>query len=338
MGTTVKTQGLLRRGQVLYSTSVGRTKKSRGRVSAVITLTSKTNPTSPPTKVKPLPKVIPRSSTLQSSDLKVFDIPDELLIDHTDNPNEQDDATFDRIVQGIRTDGFDEPLIVVPSLKEQNKYIIVSGHHRRKAGKVAGMVKFPCVIKSGWDQDKVDMELVARNIARGKINPQKFTLLVDKLRKKGYDEAIIQAQMGFTQSDAFEKLYKRIEQSLPKAARKKLAEAKENIKSVDGLSSVLNKIFTEHGSDLNHGFMVFDFGGKTHHYVPTDKMLDKYIEKLEQRCRDENLSITDVFKHLLQDTNSIPVKKIIKIKPGKPKVVVSIKPNGEISSTQTFAV
>lgn len=257
------------------------------------------------TKVKPRPKK--KTPALEGSSLKVMDIPDELLLDHSDNPNEQDEETFDLLVQQIREDGFDEPLTVVPSIREPGKYLIFSGHHRRRAGKVTGMTKFPAVIKEGWDEDKVAIELVSRNQLRGKFNPEKFTALVTKLKTNGYDLAMIRAQMGFTKSDAFEKLYKQVEAALPAAAAKKLREAKEKVTSVDGLSSVLNGIFTEHGADLKHGFIVFNFGNQTHHYVETDKELHAMMEKLEERCRSEGCDIRSVFKSLLRDTNNLPV-------------------------------
>jgi ParB/RepB/Spo0J family partition protein len=259
--------------------------------------------TMPGRKVKLV--VPPQPPKLKASKLQVFDIPDDLLLDHSDNPNEQDDSTFDLLVQHIRDDGFDEPITVVPSLKEKGKYLIVSGHHRRKAGKLAGMGSFPSVIKQGWDEDKAAMELVSRNALRGKLNPEKFSALVNKLRTKGYDLAIIQAQMGFTKSDAFQKLYQQAMDALPKAAKAKLADAKETIKSVDGLSSVLNNIFTEHGSDLDHGFIVFNFGNKDHHYVETDNELHGMMTRLEERCRNENLDIRVIFKTLLRDPNRI---------------------------------
>lgn len=297
-----------------------------------------------PVKIKPRPTTKPSTPVEPSSTsaaplvatpstLQVMDIPDELLIDHEDNPNEQDDTTFDRLCQQIREDGFDEPLTVVPSLREPGKYLIFSGHHRRKAGKVIGMASFPAVVKEGWDEDKVAMELVSRNVMRGRLNPEKFTKLVEKLRTRGYDQALIQAQMGFTKTDEFEKLYKQVSDALPPAARKKLASVKENIKSVDGLSSAINHIFTEHGSDLKHGFIVFDFGGKQHHYVPTDKELHLLMEKLEQRCRDENLNISDLFKNLLRDTNAVPTRpqsKVIAVSKVAPRKLV--RPNGTVQA------
>lgn len=278
----------------------------------------------------PIKRLVPVNPTLSltASSLKVFDIPDELLIDHDDNPNEQDDTTLDRLTQQIKEDGFDEPLIVVPSLKHPGKYLIVSGHHRRRGGKLAGMTSFPCVVKQGWDEDKADIELVSRNILRGKLNPEKFSALTNKLLKKGYDLALIRAQMGFTKTDAFEKLYKQASDALPPAARKRLADAKERITSVDGLSSVLNDIFTEHGADLKHGFVVFNFGGKKHHYIECDLETHKMMEALEERCRSEGTDIRAVFKGMLAGDKKTSTpdtgKRLPKFRsPPKPAVVTN---------------
>lgn len=249
--------------------------------------------------IRPKAKPELKQTRLEVSSLKVFDVPDDLIDEHDQNPNIQDDTTFDVLCQKIRDDGFDEPLLLVPNMKKPGRYLIFSGHHRRRAGKVIGMTKFPGIIKHGWDEDKADMELVSRNMLRGKLNPEKFTALYDKLKLKGYDDALIRAQMGFTKTDAFEKLYKQVEAAVPKEARKKLADAKETITSVDGLSSTLNNIFREHGADLEHGFIVFNFANKTHHHVPCDKELNKLMEQIEERCRNDGINISDVFKELL---------------------------------------
>lgn len=244
----------------------------------------------------------------KSTSLQVFDIPIDQLLDSENNPNEQDEATFDQLVAGIKADGFDEPVIVVPQTAlnqatgqsvETGKYIIVSGHHRKKAAAALKFTHVPCVIKSGWDEDKKDVELVRRNMLKGKLNPEKFTALFQKLSMKGIDQAVLKLQMGFTKSDAFDKLYRAVESNLPASQKKKLAEAKETIKSVDGLSSVLNSIFTEHGSDLDHGFVVFSFGGKDHIYIECDSALHKMMRNLTDDVRAKGGNATEVMKQLV---------------------------------------
>jgi hypothetical protein len=111
-------------------------------------------------------------------------------------------------------------------------------------------------------------------------------------------------------------VYRDIRKALPKSHKKKLDEAKETIRSVDDLSSVLNTIFKEHGSELDKGFMVFSFGGKDHHYIPVDDELNKRIKALEKKVEKEGIDITDVFKDLLKDYEPKTTKRFKVVKHG----------------------
>jgi hypothetical protein len=262
-----------------------------------------------PIPVKPKP----------SSIVAVVDIPLDMLVGHDDNPNEQDEATFDQVVQSIREDGFDEPILVtqIGSGENAGKFEIVSGHHRVKGARVLNMEAVPAIVKAGWSGTKVQVELVKRNMLRGNLNPEKFTALYNRIIKAGNDEALTKVQMGFTKEDAFKKIYKGIEKALPPSQKKKLAQAKENIKSVDGLSSVLNTIFKEHGADLDHGFVVFAFGGKQHHFIECDPQLDKMMKNLEAEVKDKGLFMADVMKHIVSNIDLTKVKPSGKVEERK---------------------
>jgi hypothetical protein len=248
----------------------------------------------------PAPKKKPEA--LKRSTLEVMDIPLDRLIPSPENPNEQDDTTFDELVEALRKDGCDEPIIVVPQKvdgRDTGKYYIASGEHRYKGAKFLGWKTIPGIVKPGWSDDERKIALVRRNMLRGALNPEKFTKLYGELAKK-YDKELLKRLMGFTKTDAFEKVYKAIESSVTPKQRKQLAEAKETIKSVDDLSSVLNTIFKEHGSELDFGFMVFSFGGKNHHYFKTDAELDKLLKKLEATLQSQGMDATEFFKGALR--------------------------------------
>lgn len=239
---------------------------------------------------------------VKKSTLNVFDIDIELIDASEENPNEEDDATFDDLVESVRAEGIDEPCIVVPRLdalnRETGRYWMASGYHRCKAARVIGLKQVPCVVKQGWDDDKRKIELVKRNILRGSLNPEKFTKLYNDIAKR-YDKELLKKLMGFTKSDAFDKVYMAVEKSLGAKQKQKLAEAKETIKSVDDLSSVLNTIFKEHGSELSNGFLVFSFGGKNHHYVAIDAELEEKIKKVEKKAEKDGVQVKDVLKQVL---------------------------------------
>jgi ParB/RepB/Spo0J family partition protein len=259
--------------------------------------------------------VTQRSDLQESKRLKVFEIPIERLVEHQDNPNQQDEKTFDEIVERMRTEGFDEPIIVVPEIKagkQTGNFIITSGHHRKRAGVTLGYKTIPGVIREGWNEDRIAIELVARNALRGNLDPHKFTKLYDRLTKR-YDPAQIQKMTGLNQKKQLDALIKRVQDKLPVKAKKKLEEAKEEIKSVDDLTGILNNIFREHGSELDYGFMVFSQGGKKHVYIKIDSETQQKLDGLAKQVEDAEVSMPDFFKTILSD-DKLTANVISKVK------------------------
>lgn len=235
-----------------------------------------------------------------------FDCPIDILVEHSENPNEQNEKTFDELVERIRTEGVDEPIMVYPELKRgqpTGRFVIFSGHHRKKAAQAAGLTTVPIIIREGWDEDRAAVELIARNQLHGNLNPHKFSKLYMRLEKR-YSPEQLKRMMGFTEKKAFEQVFKNIRDQLPAKAKKKLDEAKETVKSVEDLSSVLHDIFEKHGSELDHSLLTFSFGGKTHYYFEvdnvTDKMLKEFVAKLSD---DAPMMAGAVFKRLMADPN-----------------------------------
>jgi hypothetical protein len=269
--------------------------------------------TAPPSKVKAA--VTPGETA--STTVKVYDIPIDKITLWEENPNVQDDKTFDLLVEKIRTDGFDEPVHVAPDPRKTGWYTMVSGEHRYKAAKLLKFKKLPAIIHYDWDETKRDIEGMARNNLRGTTDPEKFVRLYDKLKRAGLEEALIKAQMGFTKEQAFKKLYAGVEKSVTPAQRKKLQDAKETIKSVDDLSAVLNGIFREGGTDMDKGFLVFSFEGKKHHYVPIDRDTEKRLAALEAKCAENGVAMATVVKEWV--TNGVSSNAKIKAPPAKAK-------------------
>lgn len=246
---------------------------------------------------------------IEHSKLNVFDIPLALLVAHEDNPNTQSEKVFDELVERIRQEGFDEPIIVYPEIIRGNptgKYKIASGHHRAKAAELAGFDKVPAIIREGWDEDRALIELTARNALRGNLDPVLFTKTYNKL-KDTYGEDQLRKMMGLTDKKQFAALYKGVRAQLTPRQQKKLDEAKEEIKSVDDLSQVLNEIFREHGTKIDRSMLVFSFGGKNHLYIKVDKTTFDRIKKLSEECEDGEAEMGRVFDHLLSkhDTGTL---------------------------------
>jgi hypothetical protein len=257
-----------------------------------------------------------KTVTLQRSKLEVVDIAIEDLIPDGDNPNQQDESTFDLLVDEIREHGFDEPIQVRPHPTEAGKYQISSGHHRAKAATVIGMESIPAIIKEYSDRDQ-KISLVKRNTLRGDMDKTKLAKLYHDVAK-GRDAVQVQRELGFTNPKKFEAMIDEVSKTLTPKQKAKLANAKEDIKSMDDLSSVLNRIFKESGSEVEKGYMVFSFGGKKHHYYQIDDKTSKKLELINKMCEDHDLSLVEVMQSIVADAE-LPTteKSAIKKRPTK---------------------
>ena len=70
-------------------------------------------------------------------------------------------------------------------------------------------------------------------------------------------------------------------------------KAKGEIKTVDQLSNILNEMFAKYGDDLKYGFMVFEFGGKTHYWIKMNNKLKKKMQGLADECRETGGSLSE---------------------------------------------
>jgi polyhydroxyalkanoate synthesis regulator phasin len=259
---------------------------------------TKVNAKRPP---KPTPTK-PKKSTFE-----IIMVPVEDLIPDEDNPNSMNETTFDALCEEIQEQGFDEPLLVRASPTQEGKYEIGSGHHRHKAGIVVGLKELPCVVKHWTDREK-KMALTKRNVMRGDMDKTKLRKLYEDL-VKGQDPAQVQREMGYTDRKKFEAIIDEAGKSLPTKQRKKLAEAKETIKTMDDLSSVLNRIFKESGSELDDGYLVFSFGGKNHHYFQIGQETEDKLQAIQAYCDENNVPYIEAMASILRqaDVTNIPI-------------------------------
>jgi hypothetical protein len=133
---------------------------------------------------------------------------------------------------------------------------------------------------------------------RGEHNPAKFTKLVDSLENT-YTPDQLADMMGFKDIESFEKLYQREQEEDNEKANEGVADAKEEMNLIDGLSLILNKLFAEFGDTVPFSFMFFLYGSKTHMVVQTNTKLKKMLEVIAQRCVKDGLDINLVLTGLL---------------------------------------
>lgn len=186
------------------------------------------------------------------------------VVEYEDNPNEMSDDMFSLLVEEIAESGWLVP-IQVAGPDPDGTYRLIGGHHRKKAALVLGIEEVPAIVVDPvvFDRDRQEIQVVKQNVLHGDLNPEKFTALFNKLAQR-YDADLLRREMAFTKSDAFNKVYLDAKKALPPEMQAKLEEVREELKTVDDLSLVLNRLFTDYGSTVKFHAMFFSWGGRDH--------------------------------------------------------------------------
>lgn len=98
------------------------------------------------------------------SELRIAEIDD--FAGHTFSVIDNDDMT--ELVESIKANGVITPVLV--RQKENNRYELVSGHRRRRAATLAGLVTIPAVIRNLTDDEAI-IAMVDANLQREKLLP-----------------------------------------------------------------------------------------------------------------------------------------------------------------------
>jgi len=217
---------------------------------------------------------------------------------------------FDLLAENIDDVGFLDPILVVPL--PNGKFRIIDGEHRFEQQRLSDAALVKCVVADPeiLDETKQKFQTVRFNKIRGKLNYKKFNELVEDLMQSGeytYDE--LAHELGFADEDEFEAMLDSARESLPSEEMKEeFDKAREEIKTVDDLSLVLNRLFTKYGDTLPANFMILDFGGKEHIWVRMPPREYKKIKDKVRECMAYGYKFDSVLSHML---TILPVGKFI---------------------------
>lgn len=238
-------------------------------------------------------------------------LPIDKLVEHPENPNFMLDGQFNKLNQNIEEVGMVENLQVAKN--SDGTFTVIGGHHRMRAAKLQGYQELPCVIledleegKDKWE-DKRRFQLLRMNIIRGKIDPLKFTDMFNQLEDK-YEREVLREMFGFWDERSFNTVYKQIKDALPPELQKELEKSKKEIKTIEDLARILNKMFNEYGSTLDYGFMWFSYGGQEHFMLQMDNRLYKICKKIQEVCETKKTSANDILAEIIKN-GSIEIMK-----------------------------
>lgn len=242
----------------------------------------------------------PRTQDVEFHSIENIDV--SLVDPNPWNPNEQDEKTFNRLVQEIKDVGFLEPIHVAPYQDEETgstRYLILGGEHRWRAAGAAGMTTIPALLlkhKRFSDLDFQKAMTVRLNALRGKLNKDKMVRLFQDFADR-YSSEEIRNMFAFTDRDAWEKLVgdmrKGLKQSgMPAELVEEFEKNARTARTVEDLGKIIQHLYEMYSDTVPFGFMVFTYGKKEHIYIAaTDRShaaLTKILDAAEHRKVDVN--------------------------------------------------
>lgn len=226
-------------------------------------------------------------------------LPMNLLLKSEYNPNEMTDQAFNLLVSNMEKTGITDPLLVRPL--SDGRYKIIGGHHRYDGAELLGFEEVPCTIimDPEFDDDMEKFQNVRMNLIRGKLSAKKFLALYNSMDKK-YEADIMAEAFGFEDEQVFKKLVGQMSKALPVGMQEEFKKAAEEIKTVDGLTKLLNQMFAKHGSTLPYGYMLIDFGTKDSVWLRMHESDRKTFLEVASVCAQRKRGVDSLFRLFMQ--------------------------------------
>ena len=232
-------------------------------------------------------------------------LPIDKIVPNAWNANEQDERSFDMLVDEVSETGFIDSLTVVPI--EDGLYRIIGGEHRWRAAKASGEEEVPCLVLQGerWqDKDLQKFVTVRMNMIKGKLNPEKFAHLYREMAEK-YGKEQLQKLFGFVDKRAFAKMTKGVvsaaKNSLPKELHSTLEEKSKDAKTAEDLGKIVQEMYAQYGDTMAKSFMVMTHGKQEHIYVSMNTPMRKAMDKVMLYCDTADVDINDFMEPVLKE-------------------------------------
>ena len=218
------------------------------------------------------------------------------------NPNVMTSDLFNELSANIDEVGCVQDVVVAPLPVEEAeltgfKYRIVDGEHRFDVLKLLDVEEIPCKVVEITEDDQ-KFQTVKLNRLRGKFDQRRFTALVRDLMNRYSFEEVAQ-KMAFTDPTELEGMMSHARDSLPDEMKDDFDRAKDEIKTVDDLAMVLNRLFTKYGDTMPAHFMILDFGGKDHLWIRMENREYKTAVRQARECLANGITFDSVMARLL---------------------------------------
>jgi hypothetical protein len=279
---------------------------------------------------------VPVSVSKKNKLLKRMWLPIELLDENPDNPNVLSDRGFDLLTQNLEEVGFTDPLLVWPKgMQPQMKQLlddaekagikpgmdepvpefiallkasglrfqIIGGHHRRSSLQYLGEEYAPCTVNIDpeFDEEAAEAQLMRNNLIKGKLDIKKLTAMVQRQYEKGLTPDQLQDLYGFADETEFKRVVAEMSKQLPnKEMQDKFKKAAEEVKTIDGLVKLLNKMFTMYGDTLPFGYMVVDYGGQHSYWIRIGKKTYDGLALIAEACLENQVTMDDLLGEVVQ--------------------------------------
>lgn len=244
-----------------------------------------------------------------------------LLVPSEYNPNKMSKRQFNLLCDNLDRTGVTDPVLVRPL--SDGRFKIVGGHHRYEAMLLKDFEDAPCtiIIDPDFDEDAEKYQLVRMNMIRGQLDANKFLALYQSMDKK-YESEVMAEAFGFTDENLFKALIGQMSVSLPKAAQSEFKKAAEEIKTIEGLSKLLNQMFSKYGQTLPYGYMLLDFGGKDSVWIRLQPYDRQKFLAVAAKCAERKRSVDGLFRLFLQSIADGKYPEMLQALDSFPEVVV----------------
>jgi ParB family transcriptional regulator, chromosome partitioning protein len=102
------------------------------------------------------------------------------------------------LAESIRSQGILQPIIVQPNPRKHGCYVVLGGHRRLAAAKLAGLDEVPIVVREAAGAAKAIEVMLVENCQRADLNPMDKAEAIGQLRKHGYSQTAIGRAIGLS--------------------------------------------------------------------------------------------------------------------------------------------